>query len=553
MRPLFFCTLLLSLFAQPARAKEYSAERFDSEVEVLRGGTLRVTETVRLRFEEGTFTEFFREIPTRMTDGIDVVSAAMDGAVFTRGEGPGQVDVRSRSRVRVTWRFPPVSESSHVFTLSYVVRGAIRQEADADVLAWRAMPSQHRYRIGAGTTLITLPRAPSAEPRIETHNGSFTADVEDTRVRIEASDVRANGWVEAHVRAPRGSIIDGPPNWQRRALQVRSDSSTWIVLSGLVLVGGLVVLFGVRQGYEVPPRDIPAGAPSGAIPEALAPAIAGALLTNGSPQTEHAMATLFALAERGEITIEEQPRSFGQSSFAVTRSGTGRALVPHESRLLEILFGAGSRAEASISLSRGRGRLVRHFGRFRAAVREEMASAGLLDEGRMSVRRRFRRVALGSFIAAAAAACLAGFLATDRFGQWPMLVPLACAVVGLAALISYAAHTPLSNDAARRLQSWRAFRAHLRNIAKDSGAPVSEASLRQWLPYVVAAGLAASWATYIKRHRGLAPPWFRALGNNDNSAAAFATFVNTGGSGAGGGGTAGGGGMAAGGGASGAR
>ena len=551
LRPLLFCTLLFSMFAQPARAKEYSAERFDSEIEVQRGGTLRVTETVRLRFEEGTFTEFFREIPTRRTDGIEIVSAAMDGTVFTPGAGPGHVEIRRRSRVRVTWRFAPASGSSHLFSLTYHVHGAIRQEAEADVLAWRALPGQHAYRIAAGTIAITLPAPPSGEPRIETHNGSFTTEVEDARVRIRAANVRANGWVEAHVRVPRGTIIEAPPAWQARASEIRRGSLTWIVLAALVLLTGLVLLFGVRQGYDPPPRELHGFTPSPVVPEALAPAIAGALLTNGTPQTEHAMATLFSLAERGELTIEEQPRSFGQARFAVTRSGKGRALAPHEDRLLGILFGSEPHAE-SISLSKGRSRLARHLGRFRAAVRDEMARAGLLDEGRMTVRTRFRRVALGSFVAAAAAACLAGFFATERFGFWPMLVPLACAIVGLAALISHAAHTPLSNDAERRVRSWRAFRAHLRQVAKSQGGPVPDTLLREWLPYVVAAGLAPAWATYIKRHRGSAPPWFRALGTTDNAGAAFATFVTAGGSGTGAGGGTGGGG-AAGGGASGAR
>ena len=106
-RPLHLCTLLFFLFAVPAAAKDYSAERFDSHVEVLQGGTLQVTETVRLRFEDGTFTEFFREIPARRTDGIDIISTTMDGNAVTPGEGTGHVEIRGESRVRVTWRFAP--------------------------------------------------------------------------------------------------------------------------------------------------------------------------------------------------------------------------------------------------------------------------------------------------------------------------------------------------------------------------------------------------------------------------------------------------------------
>ena len=65
--------------ARPAFAKSYSADRFDSTVRVLPDGTLEVTETVVFRFQDGTFREVFREIPTRRTDGIEVVRAEMQG------------------------------------------------------------------------------------------------------------------------------------------------------------------------------------------------------------------------------------------------------------------------------------------------------------------------------------------------------------------------------------------------------------------------------------------------------------------------------------------
>jgi hypothetical protein len=549
-RPLHLCTLLFCLFAVPAAAKDYSAERFDSHVEVLRGGTLQVTETVRLRFEDGTFTEFFREIPARRTDGIDIISTTMDGNALTPGEGPGHVEIRSGSGVRVTWHFAPASGSSHTFVLTYVVRGAVRRDGDADVLAWRALPGQHAYRIDAGTIEFNFPTVPTGEPEIKTHKGTFTPEVAGALLRIAASRVRANGWVEAHVRLPRGSVIDSPPGWQQRALDIRGRSGTWIALGSVVLLAGLAVLFGVRQGYDPPPSDDSAATPSAALPERLAPAIAGALLTNGSSQIEHAMATLFALAERGELAIEEQPRSLGQANFVVRRASTRAVPAPHERVLLELMFGTAPGSDNGISLGKARGRLTRHFRRFRAAVRDEMAAAGLLDTGRAAVRRRFRAVALASFAGAAAFGVVAAVFLTDQFGPWPMLIPLASVVTGVAALISYAAHTPLSNDAVRRLRSWRGFRARLAQVAKERSVPTSAASTRSWLPYAVAAGLAPAWAKYMKQHQGLAPAWFHALGSADR-ASSFSTFVATGG--AGDGSHAGGAGSAAGGGASGAR
>jgi Predicted membrane protein (DUF2207) len=554
IRPLVLCTLLLSLLAVAADAKEYSAERFDSRIEVTRGGTLRVTETVRLRFDDGTFTQFFREIPLGLNDGIDIVSATMDDNVMTAGEGAGHIEIRRASGVRVTWHFAPVSRSLHTFTLTYLVRGAVRQEADADLLAWRVMPSQHAYRIDAGTIDIDLPHALVSEPGIETHNGSFTVEVEDARVRVHASAVRENGWVEVRVRTPLGSIIDAPPAWQQRQVEIRAHASTWAAFAAVILFAGLALLFGVRQGYDAPPRDTPVMTASGTLPETLAPAVAGALLTNGSPHLEHAMASLFALADRGEITIEEQPRSFGQRNFILRRAVTRGSLSPYDQRALDLIFGAGHGPESSISLKKGRDRLQRRFGTFSAAVRADMTARGLMDEGRIATRRRFLAIGIGSFISAPVTLLLAGLFASGRFGAWPMLLPLALVVVAVTAFICYASHTPLSNDAVRRAQAWRAFRDYLREVSHDRGTAPADTTLRDWLPYVVAMGLAPSWATYMKRHQGVIPPWFRALANQDRSAS-FTSFVAMSGAGAGGGhhGGAGAGGAAGGGGSSGAH
>src|SRR5947208_1027865 len=142
MRPLAFCTLLLALLPLHADAKDYWAERFDSRIEVAYGGALRVTETVRLRFEDGPFTQFFREIPSRLTDGIAVVSSTMDDEALAPGDQAGQFQVRSGSSLRVTWHFAPVSHATHVFVLTYVVRGVVRQGDGADTVAWRAFPTQ---------------------------------------------------------------------------------------------------------------------------------------------------------------------------------------------------------------------------------------------------------------------------------------------------------------------------------------------------------------------------------------------------------------------------
>lgn len=553
-RLLALCATLLFGAMGMAEARTYSAERYDSRVEILRGGAIRVTETVTLRFDEGTFSQFYRVIPARLTDGVEIVSASMDGQVMPMGDGPGHVEVSGSSRVRVTWRFAPVSNASRRFELTYLVRGTVRQEDGADVFAWRILPTEHAYRIASSTIDILLPSQPETPPKIDARRvGNSTVDVAGRHVQINAAAVGANGWLEAWVRLPRGSTIDTPPAWQQQEVEVRRLSSRWLLAAGLVLLSGLALLFAVRQRYDAPPADLPPATTWSTPPDTLSPVLAGTLLTNGTPRLEHAMAAMFSLADRGELSIDEQPRSLGQAHFAITRASTGRPLAPFEQRLLDIIFTGRHGAASSVGLGQARARLMRQFRKFSAGLEPAMQSAGLLDEDRRAVRKRFMRIAAASLIAAGITSILLA-LFVDRYGPWPMLIPVAFFLVAFAGLICYAAHTPLSNEGVRRAQQWRRFRQYLRDVARDREVSPRETDVRQLLPFAVALGVAPAWATYLKRHRSAAPGWFRAASDaRSDSGVAFAAFVATGGSGSSGSahGT-GGGGAAAGGGASGA-
>ena len=545
--------LLLSavmlLTAPPAMAEgRYSADRYDSRIEVLDGGTMRVTETIALRFESGTFQQFYRAIPLRMTDGIEIVSASMDGEAFPKGDGPGHIQVSGSSSVRVTWHFAPTSGATHTFELTYDARGVARQEEDADVVVWTTLPTEHRYRIASSTTLINLPVPPSTRPALRTQRvGDSTVDADGGRVRIEGREIRGNGWLQAIIRLPRGSMIDSPPAWQGHQQEVNALSSIWISAALIVIVLGIALLFFVRQRYDSPARDFTATERWEMPPDTLSPAIAGSLLANGTPRLEQAMAAMFALADRGELRIDEQSRVLGQRQFGIARVRTGRPLAPYEQQLLDIVFGAANE-NGPVSLGKARNRLMRRFRLFRAALEPEMQTAGLLDTDRRAVRLRFGWIARTCLIAAGLGSIVASIFVA-RFGPWPMLIPLALAIVGVTALISMAAHTPLSNEGVRRARDWRGFRQHLRDIARDREPSPGDAVIRQMLPFAIALGLAQSWSSYLKRHRSAAPEWFRAVSAaGNNSAVAFSAFVAHGGTASGGHGA----GAAAGGGSSGA-
>lgn len=549
-RTLLFAFALLISSAAAVHAKSYSADRFDSRIQVLRGGGIEVTETVVFRFD-GTFSEVFRRIPRRRTDGIRIIRASMDGNAFPEGKNAGHYDVSSKDGQEVVrWRFAPVTDSVHTFELTYVARGVVQQDARGDLFAWRALPSRHDYRIATSTVEIDLPAAPLAAPQLKTSRvGSSRAIVEDTHVRVTASDIRSNGWLEAEIVLSAGSVLTAPSAWQARQFRARELVPTFATAAGILLFAGLVVLFALRQGYDSPPRESSA-TPTGPVPpDTYPPAIAGALTSNGRVGLEQGMATLFALADRGEVKITEAPKKWGQHVFEVEHTPTGQRLADYERAVIDTVF-TGKRPESRVDLSKARSRVTRRFSKFSATVEHQMRADGLVDEGRAAVRKRFLAVGVGALVVGAAGMIPAA-LVVNRAGPWTLLVPAAVIVVGVIGLIMYAAHTPLSNEGLRRAREWRGFQKYLREVTRDR-ATVTDAAAARLLPFVVAVGLAHGWSSYLKKHRGSVPSWFRAL-QADSGAESFAFFVYTGGSGAGHGGAGGGGGGAAGGGASGAH
>jgi len=239
------------------------------------------------------------------------------------------------------------------------------------------------------------------------------------------------------------------------------------------------------------------------------------------------MATLFALAERGELAIVEGPRRWGQPSFDLKRTPANRRLTESEQTVLDIAF-TGRSPEDKTDLAHVRGRVTRRLKRFSLAVERQMLTGGLIDEGRVAVRNRYAWIGVATLVLGLAAVVPAAIV-VDDYGPWPLVVPLATVTVGVVGLIMYAAHTPLSNEGLRRAREWRGFQKFLRQVTRDR-ATVPEGAAARMLPFAVATGLAAGWSSYLKKRHADAPAWFRALAS-DQGSQAFAHFIAAGGSG----------------------
>jgi hypothetical protein len=530
MRSLIASLLALLVLASPtsAASKKYFAERFDSRIRALDGGAIEVVETVVFRFEGGPFKEVFREIPRRRTDGIEIVGAAMDGRQLAIGGGQGQVQVRQGkgNKVRVVWRFAPRSDSTNAFELTYIVRGVVYREGGRDVLAWTALPREHNYSIARSEVIFDLPSAPAEPPTISTRRvGQLTDPALEPggrRVHLIGTDIRKDGSLTATMKFDEGALIAAAPNWQARQLAARDLAPRWLTAAAVVFVAGLLLLFGLYQRYDSPRGLGGSSPPVAGAPDGLRAGVAGVLAGNGSVSLSHAMATLFSLADRGIVTIVEEPRRWGQRNFTLRRRAHDiSTLAPEESIILTHAFRHKDRDEDSVPLDQARRRIMARIADFKRAAHSELRTLGLLDDERIGVRRRLLRASVALLVVAGLLVIPAA-IATRTYLGWPFLIPAAVAAVAIIGFIIYGSLTPLSNEGVRRAESWRAYRNHLKEVARDRAQLAAETPQRV-LPFAVALGLAGLWSKYMKHHPTGIPNWFSALSVSDQEG--FPSFL----------------------------
>jgi len=545
---LFQLIIVLAALASPstAAAADYFARRFDVVASVAESGDLHVRERIVFDFQSGTFKQVWREIPTARTDGIDIVEALMDGVRFTPGDGPGHIAVSGDNQIRVEWRFQPIGVSAHTFELHYIARGVVYRDGDRDVLRWRLLPTEHRYPIDQAVATIVTPAGTIEPPHLESRRvKSSTIGPHRDGLQVVASGVDRNGWVLADLRFAAGTIVTAMPEWQQRHQHAMALAPRWRLAGAGVFAAGLLLLLSLRQGYSAPSMEfgvLSATSP----PEPLPAALAAVLAAKGRGSSYSAIATLLDLADRGVLRIAELPRTLGVRTYEISQVPGSHQLDTHEAEAIQIAF--GGRGDP-VTFSRARGRLARAGRRFSAAVNADLAARGFIDPDRKRARDRLGLASTVALITGAMGSVAAApFI--PRFDAWPFLVPLGLVAAGLVGVVIAASMTPLSDEGLVNTGRWRGFKRHLKMIAENKDDPAPASLDARWIVYGIALGLAYQFSRFLKRHRGLAPDWFRAPANDDG--AAFAAFIGShavssgAASGGGGGAAAGGGGSGAG-------
>jgi uncharacterized protein (TIGR04222 family) len=506
-------------------AKSFDAERYDVQLKVDKSGMLDVTETVVFRFSGGTFTNVFRKVSTRETDGISDVRAFMDGQPMPLEKGSWYVEIDNGSALEVRWHFEPVSDTTRTFTLQYRVAGAIRKEENEDRLVWAALPPDRKYRIESSDVVLEYP-ADLPPPAVGVSGRRAAILFEGQRAIARMSSIKKENKVNIRAQFAKDSFASLKPAWSVRKENRRSDFASGFQIAGLAAlpVMAALILFVLRlRGSEWSPAtgNMP---PSVSHPPAeSSPAVAARL----AESSHGASGLMMELARRGVLRIEEaEKKKFVAHDFRVIRAASMRTNAPHEERFIEVLFPEG---ETDILMTKAGPRLQSKWSRVSDAIRRELAAAGVLDEER---RRRKAQMVTGGVITLLAGLGVAGVGAVIfNSGDAKMAGLLvaaggALAVVGLVAAVaggSMSVWTPAGESLAGQ---WKGFRKYLKDLSKGRAPMPGPEAIERYLPYAAAFGLAPA---LLKRQqetgRVALPSWFAALHSAGDEGAAFASYI----------------------------
>ena len=548
----FIFILVVSLFvASPAQAaKSYYAEYFDVQIDLQEGGSAIITETVKFNFTGDPFTFAFREISARETDGLTFLNASMGGEPMSQGTQPGQVEVEAGNPLKVTWHFPPASNTAHVFVVRYRAEGVIRH-GDGDTLIWRAIPEEHDYSIERSTITLTYPpEAATLEQPVLAWD--FDSAWEANRIILTASGIGENEDLIVTARFAPNSLSQTAPQWQVQketadAARAKALPAGLFAAIGTLILGGLGLFTYLRSnGRDL---NINAVIPTAMPPSDVSPAIVGKL----TKQPHTFMGAIFHLAQRGVLEVREEKGFWGNYNHVLVRKEHSVPLEPFEHGLMQALFKAG---ETQISMSEAPGRLDAKKGLFDEPLEQELIQRGWLDPDRKQKRSMLLGVGfLALFLAIAVfiAAILSGFGWGQNIDLAAIIGVVGGAAIGifiiaLALLIYAGAFSILTPAGEEQSARWKGFAEYLKQVSEGREPAIRPDYFERYLAYASTFGLGKNWAKYFQELGGVPLPiWFHGLAGRDANFGAIVAVMSTsdsagaGGGGAGGAGASGGG------------
>ncbi len=410
---LFLVIISVLPFARYSQAAEIEVTTFDYlrvDIDVLSNSDMKITETQKYSFLEGTFHYGYRWIPLDEVGSIDEVQVYEDGRPYARdpavrrwiekykqtGESPAgdyyaYYTWTEDDKLWIGWWYPETKGGSRIFEISYTVHGGLWFHNDGDQLYWRAIFSNRNKPIGKATVTVRFPEPVSDQFTIYSYGVEAQKSIIDERT-IEFTTmgpVPNDVALDIRIVFPHG-IVTAPPTFpqepqgvgewivhtaEKARLWIEDNPTTMVVINWCLFGVGAVFMFGgalwlviIQRQRAAQPKIYRPSSYLTSPPDDLPPALVGKLV-NGAYGF---LGDIFYLAQQGFLTITEQvePRWYGlKRDFLLERRGKKNPPYRYQVNLLKLLF----HNEPRIRLSENR----HSWHRTAEQIREQLDADGI--------------------------------------------------------------------------------------------------------------------------------------------------------------------------------
>jgi uncharacterized membrane protein len=344
---LFF--LAGSLTGLPAKNSTYQIPEISVEAEITPAGTVHIHETRTYQFQ-GSFSWADYRLPKSGFTEIRNIRLA-EGAEGYINENSGETDTftvsESDDEIVIKWHFSAKDEKRS-FTLSYELSGAIAIGPEWSEFFWNYLAAGREKPTGLIDIQLRLPSETGADQlyawsRVQEEQVSIT--ISDGCFQLSGRDITRSQSVELRTLFPT-SVFDetqvtithpeltpglaaGQEEAYQQEMAIQAEREAWFRETGpgftalLALLGIALFIITFRK-YGIRHRTgTLSDRETTMIPGPESPAVAGRLLNHSQTMPNHLSATLFDLARRGWLLIEEQKKetkwNSGQTSTFIIK------------------------------------------------------------------------------------------------------------------------------------------------------------------------------------------------------------------------------------------
>lgn len=332
---LYACALLVLVALGPCPAASAAIEGperildFESVVEVKEDASIVVTETITVVSRGKDIQRgIYRDFPTeyrgaygeREVRGFEILGVKRDGKPETYHTEP----IRNGVRVYIGRQNVFLEPGEHTFTLVYRSTGQIGYFDKYDELYWNATGNFWSFPIEHASCTVRLPNGASVL-QVAAYTGPINAKGTNY---IAGFNEEGNPYFETTTSLPPGhgltvavswpkGIVAEPTDTEKFMQSLQANKSSVIVLLAVVILLVYYYIAWLRVG-----RDPEKGTlfPRFHPPHGVSPAAARTIMRMGYDNKAFA-AAMVNLAVKGFVEITQDEKTFGSSSFTLTRTG----------------------------------------------------------------------------------------------------------------------------------------------------------------------------------------------------------------------------------------